>query len=258
MTPQADIDKDTLFNYILRVADDRLILGHRLSEWCGHDPILEEDIALANMALDLIGQTEALLKLAAQVESKSRSEDDLAFLRGEREFRNCTLVEQPNGDFACTMVRQFLFDSFAVEFLDSLSNSSFEELAAIAKKSLKEAKYHWRHSSSWVVRLGDGTEESKERTQNALDMLWRYTGELFEVDELQQKAEESALAPKLAELRAKWNTRVEAVLAQATLSIPDNEQYMATGSRSGRHSEHLGHLLAEMQILPRSFPGANW
>jgi ring-1,2-phenylacetyl-CoA epoxidase subunit PaaC len=248
------------FEYLLRLGDDRLILGHRLSEWCGHGPILEEDIALSNVALDLLGQATMLLRLAGEVEGQGRSEDALAYFREAVEFRNCQLVELPKGDFAFTIARQFLFDVHAVVLLDALSGSSHAELAAIAAKSLKEAKYHVRHSGEWMLKLGDGTEESHRRVQAALDELWRFTPELFAADDIDRELVASGVAPDLAALKSQWETLVREVLGRATLTTPNDVPRPAgtRGGRTGAHTEHLGHLLAEMQIVARSHPGATW
>ncbi len=246
-----------LFEYILRIADDRLVLGHRLSEWCGHGPILEEDIALSNVALDLVGQASALLALAGRVEGKGRDEDALAYFRDERDFRNALLVEQPNGDFADTIVRQFLFDAWSVLYLDALRACGHAELAALAAKSLKEDTYHLRHSSQWVLRLGDGTGESHARAQRALDGLWRFTGELCAADAIDEAVAAQGIRIDHASIRARWSEMVADVVKRATLTLPA-EPSMADGGRRGRHSEHLGHLLAEMQVVARSHPGATW
>jgi ring-1,2-phenylacetyl-CoA epoxidase subunit PaaC len=250
--------RDALFEYTLRLADDRLILGHRLSELCGHAPILEEDIALTNIALDNIGQANALFTLASELKNDGTSPDDLAFLREAVQFKNLQLLEQPNRDFAYTIARQFLFDNYSMLFSDRLSASMFKPLSGIAQKALKESRYHYRHSSEWVLRLGDGTEESHSRIQRALDDLWGYTDELFVDDETDQLLEKEGIGVNLSSLRSGWETAVGAKLSEATLKIPDGERYFSSGSRKGVHSEHLGHLLAEMQIVPRSFPGAKW
>jgi ring-1,2-phenylacetyl-CoA epoxidase subunit PaaC len=255
--PTSGAITNQLFEYLCRLGDDRLVLGHRLSQWCGHAPILEEDIALGNFALDLIGQASALLHLAGEVEGQGRDEDALAFLRDENQFRNALLVELPIGDFGFTLVRQFLFDAFDVFLLEELTRSSNETLAGIAGKALKEAKYHLRHSAEWVVRLGDGTEESHRRVQRALDELWPFAFELFETDEIDHAMRAQGVAPDPATLRARWESAVRDVLAKATLAVPDRAR-LVTGGRRGRHTEHLGHMLAEMQILPRSHPGAKW
>lgn len=246
-----------LFEYLLRLGDDRLVLGHRMSEWCGHGPILEEDIALANISLDLIGQAASLLKLAGEVEGKGRSEDALAYFREAVEYRNALLVELPKGDFAVTIVRQFLFDTHSVLLLDALAGSRHEGIAAIAAKSLKEDKYHLRHSSEWVVRLGDGTAESHQRAQVALDSLWPYVTELFEGDDVDTAVAALGVTVDLAATKSRWDAMVNDVLARATLTRPA-EGAPQRGGRRGRHTEHLGHLLATMQIVARSHPGATW
>lgn len=250
--------RNDLFDYLLRLGDDRLILGHRLSEWCGHGPILEEDIALSNMALDCVGQAIAFLKLAGEVEGRGRSEDDLAYFREAIEFKNLMLVEQPNGDFACTMARQFLFDAYSLHLLEALQKSSFPELAAIAQKSLKEVRYHIRHSSQWILRLGDGTEESHMRAQRAFEELWRFTPEMFESDAVEERLAAAGMAVTADTLKAPWLETITMVLKEATLTIPAEEKFLLSGSRQGRHTEHLGYILAQMQILPRSYPDARW
>jgi ring-1,2-phenylacetyl-CoA epoxidase subunit PaaC len=254
----SDTAADTaLFEYLLRLGDDRLVLGHRLSEWCGHAPILEEDIALANIALDYIGQANYLLGLAGDIEKKGRSADDLAYFRDSIDFRNVTLVELPREDFGFAIARQFLYSAFAVSILESLQRSSHVELAGIATKALKESHYHLRHSREWVLRLGDGTVESHERLQTSFDDLWMYTGELFETDEVDKGLVAAQIIPDPAGIASVWRERIETTLDEATLTVPP-DQYMITGGRQGHHTEHLGHLLAEMQILPRSYPGAAW
>jgi len=252
-----DKTREVLFEYLLRLGDDRLILGHRLSEWCGHAPILEEDIALGNIALDLIGQSSAYLSLAAEVENKNRTEDDLAYFRNEYEFKNLQLVEQPNIDFAYTIVRQFFFDVYEGLFLEELAKSKFEQLAGIAEKSIKENKYHTRHSRQWVLRLGDGTEESRNKIQSAINDFWRFTGELFEENKVDEILKEKNFVPDIKLLKQKWNEIINSTFAEATLKIPENKDF-TSGGRKGIHTEHLGHLLAEMQIVARSFPGAKW
>ncbi len=247
---------DALFEYLLRLGDDRLVLGHRLSEWCGHGPILEEDIALANVALDLIGQATHFLQLAGEVEGRGRDEDALAYLRDAIEYRNIQLVELPNGDFGRTIVRQFLFDAWSVLLLDGLQRATHPKLAGIASKAYKEARYHVRHSGEWVIRLGDGTDESHRRVQTALDELWPYTGELYAADEVDRLLA-GAGAPEPAALEPAWREVVSDVVRRATLTLPP-DGYMHSGGRQGRHTEHLGHLLAEMQILARSHAGAKW
>ena len=251
---------NALFEYLLRLGDDRLVLGHRLSEWCGHGPILEEDIATSNVALDLLGQATMFLRLAGEVEGKGRDEDALAYFREVVDFRNCHLVELPKGDFAFTIVRQFLFDVQAVVLLDALSRATDARVAAIAAKSLKEAKYHVRHSGEWILKLGDGTEESHRRTQKAVDDLWRFTPELFAADEVERAMQERGIAPDVVALHAQWDTLVRDVMARATLTVPHDIPRAANtrGGRAGAHTEHLGHMLAEMQIVARSHPGATW
>jgi ring-1,2-phenylacetyl-CoA epoxidase subunit PaaC len=246
-----------LFEFLLRLGDDRLVLGHRVSEWCGHGPILEEDIALSNIALDLIGHATALLSLAGTVEGAGRDADALAYFREGTAYRNALLVELPKGDFGFTIVRQFLFDAHSVLLMDALSSAKDERVAAIAAKCLKEDKYHVRHSSEWVVRLGDGTEESHARAQNAVNALWRYTGELFEHDAVNSAVSAIGIVVDHEALRARWDTMVADVLQRATLTMP-SETAMRRGGRSGRHTEHLGHMLTEMQIVARSHPGASW
>jgi ring-1,2-phenylacetyl-CoA epoxidase subunit PaaC len=248
---------DNLFQYLLRLADDRLVLGHRLSEWCGHGPILEEDIALANIALDLIGQATLYLKLAGETEGKGRSEDDLAYFRDAIDYRNVQLVELPNGDYAMTMVRQFFYDVFSYHVLEQLQSSKHTEIAGIAAKGFKEVRYHVRHSSEWVVRMGDGTEESHARAQKAVDHLWRFTGEMFQADDVDRAMKDDGIGADVEAIKPKWNEIVTDVLNRATLVLPKDPPAM-TGGRRGRHTEHLGHMLSEMQIVARSHPGAAW
>ena len=246
-----------LFEYLLRLGDDRLILGHRLSEWCGHGPILEEDIAVANIALDLIGHATMFLKLAGEVEGQGRDEDALAYWRDENQFRNLQLCELPRGDFGFTMVRQFLFDSWSLHLLQALARSSDSRLAALAAKAYKETRYHVRHSTEWMLRLGAGTEESHARVQTALDELWPWTGEFGYSDEVDSTLAEAGIVPDPAALVPAWDRMARDVISRATLTVPEEPMRM-TGGRFGRHTEHLGHLLAEMQIVARSHPGARW
>lgn len=246
-----------LSDYLLRLADDRLILGHRLSEWCGHGPILEEDIALANIALDLVGQANLLLELAGKEEGQGRSADALAYFREAVEFRNALMMELPRGDFALTTTRQFLVSVFEGLHLERLQASKHPDLAGIAAKAFKETRYHARHSVDWMLKLGDGTTESHGRAQAALDELWRFTAELFESDEVERQLAADGIAVDRGALRAPWRAEVIRVLTAATLSVPD-DGFMQRGGREGRHTEHLGHLLAEMQIVARSYPGAEW
>ena len=255
--PLAAADAASRLRYVLRLADASLILAQRLGEWIGHAPALEEDLGLANTALDLMGQARLLLGYAAELEGQGRDEDALAFQREEREFLNPTLVEQPNGDFAHTMMRQFLFDAWQHEVYAGLASSSDARLVAIAAKALKETRYHLSYSSGWVVRLGDGTEESHGRMQHALDALWPYTNELFETDELDRDMMAAGVAPPMEPMAGAWSARVDAVLHDATLSRPATASFRWHG-KQGRHSEHLGYLLAEMQHLPRTYAGASW
>jgi ring-1,2-phenylacetyl-CoA epoxidase subunit PaaC len=245
------------FRYVLRLADASLILSQRLGEWIGHAPALEEDLGLANIALDLMGQARLLLTYAGEVEGKGRTEDQLAFLREHRDFLNPTLVEQPNGDFGQTIVRQFLFDAWQLELYERLASCSDARLAEIAAKGVKETRYHLRYSSNWVIRLGDGTQESRQRVQTALDVLWPYTTELFQPDDLDRQMLEAGVAPDLAAMRASWNASVEGVLREATLQRPADRPYHWFGKR-GDHSEHLGRVLAVMQYMQRTYPDAQW
>jgi ring-1,2-phenylacetyl-CoA epoxidase subunit PaaC len=246
-----------LVELALRMGDSCLVLGHRVSEWCGHAPALEEDIALANTALDLIGQTQLWLGLAAEAEGRGRSADDLAYLRDVPAFRNLLLVEQPNGDFGRTIMRQFLFDSWHLPMLEGLLASCDARVAEIAEKAAKEVAYHLERSGDLVIRLGDGTEESRRRMQAALDLLWPYAGEMFASDAADRAIAEAGLAPEPESLKPAWRAHVEAVFAEATLAIPAND-YAHKGGKSGRHGEHLGYILAEMQFLQRAYPGAAW
>jgi ring-1,2-phenylacetyl-CoA epoxidase subunit PaaC len=249
--------KEATFQYLLRLGDSSLIIGHRLSEWCGHGPILEEDIALTNIALDFVGNATAILTYAAQVEDKGRTEDDLAFMRNERAFRNLLLTEQPNGDYAQTIARQFLFDAYMYFLYEELKNSKDETLAALATKAHKEITYHLRHTTEWMYRLGDGTEESHERIQIGLNALWMYTPDLFDMDEVDMLLIKEGIAPDLTLVKTKWETHVHEVINQATLQLPQSN-IKQKGSREGKHSEHLGFLLAEMQYVHRAYPGVKW
>jgi ring-1,2-phenylacetyl-CoA epoxidase subunit PaaC len=243
--------------YVLRLADTSLVLGQRLGEWVGHAPALEEDLGLANIALDLIGQARLLLTYAAELEGRGRDEDALAFLRDAPEFFNVSLAEQPNGDFGRTIVRQFLLDAWQLELYEALSRSTDARLAEIAAKAVKETRYHLRFSAGWLVRLGDGTPASHGRVQEALDVLWRFTEELLVPDALDEEMAAAGVGPDLAALRPGWEAQIEAVLEEATLRRPADQRYPWHGKR-GVHTEHLGHMLAEMQHLPRAFPGATW
>ena len=248
---------DPRFEYLLRLGDNALILGHRLSEWCGHGPVLEEDIAMSNIALDLVGQATLWLGHAAKVEDAGRTADDLAYKRDVLDWRNVMLVEQPNGDFAVTMTRQFLFDCHHHAVLTMLADAADADIAGIAAKSLKEVTYHRRHSGEWMIRLGDGTEESHRRVQTAVDQLWGYTHELFDVDAVDQAMADSGIIAGAADIKGTWDAAVDAVLRAATLDRPA-DGWSVKGGRRGVHSEHLGYILAEMQFLPRAYPDARW
>lgn len=243
--------------YALTIGDTSLILAQRLGEWIGHAPALEEDLALANIALDLLGQARYLLSHAAQLRGSVGTEDDLAFLRDPQDFLNLSLVEQPNGDFGQTIVRQFLVDAWQLELFERLQQSGEPKLAELAAKAIKETRYHFRFSSGWVVRLGDGTEESHRRMQTALDALWRFTHEMFVASPAEQEAVALGIAPDPASLATGWSSRVDEVLKQATLKKPADVAYSWHGKR-GQHSEHLSRLLAEMQYMQRTYPGAQW
>jgi ring-1,2-phenylacetyl-CoA epoxidase subunit PaaC len=249
--------QEAKFEYLLRLGDSSLIIGHRLSEWCGHGPILEEDIALINIALDFVGNATSLLKYAGEVEGKGRDEDDLAFMRDEREFRNLLITEQPNGDYASTIARQFLFDLYMFYLYEELKNSKDETIAAIAVKTHKEITYHLRHTTEWMFRLGDGTPESHERLQNALNDLWMFTSEMFDMDEVDSILIKEGIAADLTKVKAEWEKRTKEVIAEATLQMPTTI-FKQKGSREGKHSEHLGFLLAEMQYVHRAHPDAKW
>ncbi|MFG1342405.1 1,2-phenylacetyl-CoA epoxidase subunit PaaC [Xanthobacter autotrophicus] len=256
-TTSITVRETPLVRYLLRRADDALILGHRLSEWCGHAPTMEEEMALANMGLDLLGQARSLYTYAAEVEGAGRTEDDFAYLRGEPAYGNLLLVEQPNGDFAQTMARQLFYSAFIDPYWRALMASPDATLSAIAAKAEKESAYHVRHCAEWLIRLGDGTAESHARAQAAVDGLWAFTGELFEADASEAGLIADGIVPDPDSLRAAWTATVSAVLAEATLKLPQ-AGWMQKGGRDGRHSEHLGPLLTELQYLQRTFPGATW
>jgi len=246
-----------LLAYTLRLADNVVIIAQRMVELVAAGPELEEELANANFALDFLGQARMLYSYGAELEGQDRSEDDLAFLRDEHEFRSLLLLEQPNGHFGDALVRQFLFESFYVHLLEALMRCSDQRLSEIAARAIKEVKYHLRHSTQWLVRLGDGTELSHDRVQRSLNDVWRYTGEMFVADEIDDAFREGFAGPDLAAINTLWRRDVGKVLAEATLRQP-NDEWMASGGKQGRHSEHMGFLLAEMQYLPRSFPGAIW
>tara|TARA_B100000780_G_scaffold66988_1_gene44228 strand:- start:194 stop:940 length:747 start_codon:yes stop_codon:yes gene_type:complete len=245
-----------LFTYTLRIADSSLILGQRMSEWCSRAPTLEEDIAMSNISLDMFGQANGFYQYAAQLDGL-KSADELAFKRNEREFFNHQLVEQENGNFGNTIVRNFLHDTFNFLFYTQLANSKDETLSALAMKSIKEVKYHLRHSSNWLIRLGDGTKESNDKTQVALNKLWMYTNEIFEMDTLDIELFNVGIAVDNAALKSDWDNMVNKILTKAKLTRPKDE-YMATGGKKGLHTEYLGFILSEMQFLQRAYPDAKW
>ena len=248
---------DARLTLVLRLADDHLILGHRVSEWCGHAPMLEEDLAMPNMALDLIGQARSLYQYAAELEGHGRSEDDLAYTRLERDYSNCLMVERPNGDFAHTMLRQLYFAAFMEAYWTQCLTSSDETIRAIAAKAIKEVAYHIRHAGEWVIRLGDGTEESARRMAAAVDALHRYTGELFQSDAVTQEMAEAGVAPDPSSLRTAFEQTIGPIFAAAGLALPESDEG-PRGGRAGLHGEEMGHLLAELQYMQRTYPRATW
>jgi ring-1,2-phenylacetyl-CoA epoxidase subunit PaaC len=252
-----DKKQEALFEYLLWLGDSALILGQRLGEWCGHGPYLEEDIALTNISLDLIGQARAFLTYAGEVEGLGKDEDQLAFFRGERAYKNCLLVEQPNGDFGQTIVKQYFYSVFAKLLFEQLSQSSDVQIAGIAAKSLKETNYHVRHAREWLFRLGDGTEESHKRVQNAVNELWLLTGDLFENSAKDGILFDAGIAFDLSKLLPEWEKQIRIDLMEATLTVPEGV-FMLKGGREGKHTEFLGHILAEMQALPRTIPEGKW
>jgi ring-1,2-phenylacetyl-CoA epoxidase subunit PaaC len=249
--------REALFRYVLQLGDTSLVLGQRLAEWVGHSPALEEDLGLANLSLDLVGQARLLLTYAGEIEGQGRDEDALAFFRDSPAFVNLTLAEQPNGDFGRTIVRQCLVDAWQLEVYEGLLGSSDTRLASIAAKAIKETRYHFRFSAGWLVRLGDGTEESHRRVQDALNDLWRFTTELFAADHVDGVLVAAGVAPDLVALQLRWSARMDEVLQEATLIRPAAVPYQWHGKR-GVHTEHLGHMLAQMQHLQRTYPGAQW
>jgi len=251
------MDTKNLIDYTLHLADNALIIGHRSSEWCGHGPVLEQDIAISNIALDCIGQARNFYQYAAQLSGNDVTEDSLAYLRDTIDFKNCLLVELPNGDWGQTILRQFFFSTYQYFLYQQLQNSSDEQLAAIAEKALKEVTYHLRWSSEWVIRLGDGTEESKQRMQHAFDELWSYTGELFQAASYELLAVSEGYGVDLSTIKNNWNEKIRSVFDEATLPLPENI-WMQSGGKEGKHSEHLGFILAEMQFLQRAYPNAEW
>ena len=257
MTASIQLQHAPQVQYLLRTADTHLILAQRLAEWCGHAPVLEEDIALANIALDLVGQSRALLTRAGELEGQGHDEDQLAFLRDERDYFNVTLVELPRGDFAFTVLRNLFIATWSKLLWERLLGSSDSEVAAIAGKAVKEARYHQQHAADWVVRLADSTDEARRRIETALDPLWRYTSELFGADAVDEHAHASKLGPRWADLQESWLAEISAVFGEAGLALPNTSGFRATGTR-GVHSEHMGLILTEMQHLQRSFPGGAW
>lgn len=249
--------KESLYNYCLRLGDNALILGHRLSELCSRAPFIEEDLALTNMSLDMIGRAQALLKYAGEIEGKGKTEDDIAYRRPEIKYYNHLITEQPNGDFAHTIARQLYISAFEYYFYSDLEKSKDATLAAIASKAIKEVKYHLQHAADWTIRLGDGTEESHNRMQKAINDLWMWTGELFEMDEIENSLLNDGIAVDLVPIKALWENYIKQVLTEATLTLPAGD-YMQTGSRKGIHTENLGHILSEMQYLQRAYPDAKW
>ena len=261
-TPSIQVELSPSVQYVLRLADTALILGQRLGEWCGHAPVLEEDIALANIALDLVGQSRALLTRAGELEGQGHDEDQLAFLRDERDYRNVTIVELPNGpsrpgDFAFTVLRNAMMATWFRLLWERLRESTDPELAAIAGKAVKEARYHQQHSSDWVARLGDGTDESARRMRAALDALWRYSSELFDSDAIDAAAAANGLGPRWSDLREPWLAEMRELLDEAKLSLPADSAFRSSG-KAGVHSEHMGYILADMQYLQRAYPGGSW
>jgi ring-1,2-phenylacetyl-CoA epoxidase subunit PaaC len=249
--------QQALYTYLLRLGDDALVLGQRLSEWCGHGPVLEEDIALTNTALDYIGQATFILDHAGLTEGKGRDADAIAFLRDANEFRNHLLCELPNGDYAFTIARQLFFSTWQKLLWKELTGSTDGQLKGIAGRSVKEAGYHFKHSRDWTLRMGDGTEESHRRMQAAFDSLWEYTGELFEDDDNEQVLSAAGIAPLNASLYPEWISEIRGAAEESGITLPQSE-WMQTGGRQGRHTEHLGHLLSELQFLQRAYPGAKW
>ncbi len=249
--------KEALYNFCLRLADNNIVLGQRLAEWCSRGPILEEDLAMTNISLDLFGEAESMYEYATTLVNNNSTADHLAFLRSEREYFNNLLVEQPNGDFAQTMMKQVLFSAFAKHLYEALCNSNDETLKGLAAKALKETKYHLRHSSEWIIRFGNGTEESMRRTQFALNELWRFTDDMFVMNEVDEELISMGISFNLNDIQAKWKFTISEIFAEANLQMPEATNIIKGGSK-GIHTEHLGHLLCEMQYLQRAHPGATW
>lgn len=248
---------EALYRYLLRLADNSAILGHRLAQWCGHGPELEEDIAMTNTALDLIGHARSFYTYAGQVEGKGKDEDDVAYLRPETEYLNALITELPNGHYGDTIARQFLFDQFNYLLFSELVNSKDETIAAISAKAIKEIRYHLRRSTEWVVRLGDGTEESHEKMQESFDATWNYTADLFVQDEADEQIIADGMGPDLKNIHPVWKEKVKAVLTEATLTMPD-DAWMHSGSKAGKHTEHMGYILADLQYMQRVYPDCEW
>lgn len=249
--------KEALYQYLLRLGDNAAILGHRLGEWCGHGPVLEEDIALINTSLDLLGHARSIYTYAAKVDNNGKDEDDVAYLRHEKQYRNALITEQPNGHYGDTIARQFLFDQFNLLLFTELLNSTDETVAAIAAKAVKEIRYHLRRSSEWVLRLGDGTEESHNRIQDSFNNIWKYTGDMFAKDQAIDHAISNGVGPDTDKFRSTWKENVSKVLDAATLKTPEDD-WMQQGSLTGSHTEFLGHILSDMQYMQRTYPGCEW
>lgn len=249
--------QEAIFKYTLRLGDNAVVLGHRLAEWCSNGPILEEDLALTNMALDHIGRAAAFLKYAGELEGKGRTEDDLAYKRGERNFYNNLITELPNKDFAYTIAKQLVISAFEFYLYTELSNSKDVTIAGISQKAVKEVKYHLAHASDWTCRLGDGTDVSRTKMQKAIHDVWMFTGELFEMNEIDAVLIKEGIAVDMNVIKPMWHNHIKNVLTEATLELPE-DGYMQTGSRQGVHTEYLGHLLSEMQYLQRAYPTAQW
>ncbi len=251
-------DNDQLIKYVVRLGDDALVIGQRLLEWCSNGPFLEEDLALSNTSLDFIGRARFFYSYAAELSGQGKTEDDFAYTRDCRDFSNCLIYELPRGDFAFSYVRQFFIDAFDVLFFEAMQSSSNEHLVAIADKAIKESRYHLRHSSEWMRRLGDGTSESHQRLQSAINSLTEFVGELFEVDDFLEAmiSDGTAVDPRL--FQAQWQATVNTVFEQATVSLPEQGEWHQTGGREGNHTEHLGHLLSELQFMQRAYPGLQW
>jgi len=250
-------NKQAIREYAVRLGDDALVIGHRLSEWCSNGPFLEEDLALTNVALDFIGRARMFYSYAAELSDEECTEDTFAYTRDSRDFTNLLLLELPRGDFGFTCIRQYLADEFGMAFMQALTKSADPQLAAIAAKAVKECQYHLRRSRDWVLRLGDGTEESNQRCQSALDDLWGYTHELFEMDELEQGLVEAGIAVDVTALKAGWDAAVAATMAEATLVIPE-ASWAIRGGRQGVHTESHGHMLSDLQFVQRAYPGLEW